>query len=586
MVENRIAIKFAGQAGQGVESNGELLARTLARGGLHLFGRKDYESRIRGGLNFYRIDVAREPLFAHGTGIHLLLAQTVEAVERFSGTLVPGGGIVYDETLQVDADALVRAGLRPMPAPLLRIAKEIGGRPVMAGAASVAVAAAVFGFPLGVLLETLGRQFAKKGDKVVEANRAVARAAYEFGTEHHAAAFGFELRALDDPPERMLIDGNRAFAYGALVGGCNFVAGYPMTPGTSILEWMAAHGASHGVVVKHTEDEIAALNMVVGAAHMGARAMTSTSGGGFALMVEALSLAGMTETPAVIVLAQRPGPATGLATRTEQADLKFALSAGHGEFPRIVLAPGSIEECFEAGWRAFNLAEQYQLPVIVLTEHYLATSTRTVDPSAFDLSRVFIDRGTLFDAGTLDELEVPYVRYEVTHTGVSPRALPGHPKAVFAVTGNEHTTTGALSEDAENRITQHHKRMSKLVPASAEMRAPVWYGPEGADHTLVCWGGTVGPAREAADLLADRGLSVNVLQFADLWPVNREAVEAELSKAGRLIAVEGNATAQLASVLRGELGCSIDTHVLKWDGRPLSPDFIAERVAERVAGEA
>ncbi len=582
MVGSRIAIKFAGAAGQGVESNGALLARTLARGGLHVFGRKDYESRIRGGLNFLRIDVAEEPIHGHGTGIHLLLAQTVEAVEQFADVIVPGGGVVYDEGLDVDQAALRDRDIVPMPAPLVKIAKEIGGRPVMAGAASVAVAAAVFDFPLDALLETLGRQFAKKGDEVVDANRAVARAAYEFGSQTHAAEFRFHLSALDDPPERMLLDGNQAFAYGALVGGCNFVAGYPMTPGTSILEWLAGHGASHGVVVKHSEDEIAALNMVIGAAHMGARALTPTSGGGFALMVEALSLAGMTETPAVIVLAQRPGPSTGLATRTEQADLKFALSAGHGEFPRIVLAPGSIEECFEAGWRAFNLAEQFQLPVIVLTEHFLATSTRTLDPTAFDLSRVFIDRGALLEGQELDELDVPYVRYEVTHTGVSPRALPGHPKAVFAITGNEHTTTGALSEDAEIRVTQHLKRMSKLDTAAAQMRPPSWYGPDGAEHTLVCWGGTVGPAREAAALLGARGLSVNVLQFADLWPLNHEAAEAELAKAGRLIAVEGNATAQLASVLRAELGCHIDTRVLKWDGRPLSPDFIAERVAEEV----
>ena len=581
MVRNRIAIKFAGQAGQGVESNGALLARTLARGGLHIFGSKDYESRIRGGLNFYRIDVDEQPVHAQGTGLHLLLAQTVEAVERFAGEIVPGGGVIYDEKLDVDADALKKRGIHPMPVPLLQIAKEVGGRPVMAGAASVAVAAAVFRFPLEALLETLGRQFKKKGDKVIESNRAVARAAYEYGVQNCSAGFEFRLQALDDPPERMVLDGNQALAYGALVGGCNFVAGYPMTPGTSVMEWLAGHGASHGVVVKHSEDEIAALNMVIGAAHMGARAMTSTSGGGFALMVEALSLAGITETPVVIVLAQRPGPATGLATRTEQADLKFALNAGHGEFPRILLAPGSIEECFEAGWRAFNLAETYQTPVIVLTEHYLATSTRTVDPAVFDLSKVSIDRGKLFDVDSLDALGMPFERYLITGDGISPRALPGHPNAVFTITGNEHTTEGSLTEDAEMRTAQNAKRLSKLrVAVAHDMRPPVWHGPEEADTTLVCWGGTTGPAREAAEQLNAAGASVNVLQFADLWPLDQEAVADELVKAGRLIAVEGNATAQWASVLRGEMGCDFDGTILKWDGRPLSPDFIAARLTE------
>ena len=582
MTAERIAIKFAGQAGQGVESNGALLARTLARGGLHVFGSKDYESRIRGGLNFYRMDVAEEPVHAQGHHVHLLLAQTPEAVGRFADQIVPGGGIIYDEDLEVDLDAMRSRGILAMPAPLLKIAKEIGGRPVMAGAASVAVAAAVFRYPIEPLLETLGRQFAKKGEKVIEANRAVARAAYEHGAQQLAEGFEFRLSAQDDAPERMLIDGNHAIAYGALVGGCNFLAAYPMTPGTSIFEWLAGKGASHGVVVKHTEDEIAAMNMVVGAAHMGARAMTSTSGGGFSLMVEALSLAGMSETPAVIVLAQRPGPATGLATRTEQADLKFALSAGHGEFPRILLAPGSIEECFEAGWRAFNLAEQYQCPVIILTEHYLASSVRTLDPGVFDLSKVSIDRGHLLDAQALDELDVPYVRYEVTNTGISPRALPGHPKAVFTITGNEHEVTGAISEDAETRTTQHYKRLSKLTTAAAQMRPPIWHGPEDAQTTLVCWGGTTGPAREAVDRLTAEGQSVNLLQFADLWPLDRDAVLDELVKAGRLVAVEGNATGQWASILRGELGCTFDAQILKWDGRPLSADFIVERLSEEV----
>ena len=580
MAQDRIAIKFAGEAGQGVESNGALLARTLVGGGLHIFGCKDYESRIRGGLNFYRIDVDEQPVHAQGTGIHLLLAQTVEAVERFAGEIVAGGGVIYDEKLDVDAEALRARGIVPMPAPLQGIAKE-HGKPVMAGAASVAVAAAVFRYPLEPMLDVLGRLFKKKGEEVIEANRAVAQAAYEYGAERCAEGFEFRLSAQADPPERMLLDGNQALAYGALVGGCNFVAGYPMTPGTSVMEWLAGHGASHGVVVKHSEDEISGLNMVVGAAHMGARAMTSTSGGGFALMVEALSLAGITETPVVIVLAQRPGPATGLATRTEQADLKFALSAGHGEFPRILLAPGSIEECFEAGWRAFNLAETYQTPVIILTEHYLATSTRTVDQAAFDLSKVSHDRGKLLDSAGLDDLDVPFERYEISGDGISPRALPGHPNAVFTITGNEHTPRGSLTEDAEMRTAQNFKRLSKLDTAAArDMRPPVWHGPEEADTTLVCWGGTTGPAREAAEQLNAAGAPVNVLQFADLWPLDREAVADELVKAGRLIAVEGNATAQWASVLRGEMGCDFDGTVLKWDGRPLSPDFIAARLTE------
>ncbi|MGB9299973.1 MAG: 2-oxoacid:acceptor oxidoreductase subunit alpha, partial [Anaerolineae bacterium] len=276
------------------------------------------------------------------------------------------------------------------------------------------------------------------------------------------------------------------------MAGCKFVAGYPMTPATPILQWMAAHGERYGVVVKHTEDEIAAMMMVIGAAHAGVRAMAPTSGGGFSLMVEALGFAGMAEIPVVIVEGQRPGPSTGLATRTEQGDLLFVLFASQGEFPRIVLAPGTVEESFQAGWRAFNLAEKYQCPVIILSDTFLANSVRTLETDALDFAGVQIDRGALLTDEDLDRLEGEYLRYAYTESGVSPRALPGHPKAVFQATSDEHTPDGHITEEPEPRRRQVEKRLRKLEVALEDMDGPVRYGPPQAELTLIGWGSTYG----------------------------------------------------------------------------------------------
>jgi 2-oxoglutarate ferredoxin oxidoreductase subunit alpha len=363
------------------------------------------------------------------------------------------------------------------------------------------------------------------------------------------------------------------------------MSAYPMTPATTIFEWLAGLPGKYGVVTKQTEDEIAAVCMAIGASFAGARAMTATSGGGFCLMVEAIGLAGMTEVPLVVVNAQRGGPSTGLPTRTEQSDLLFTVHAGQGEFPRIVLAPSSVSECFEAGWRAFNLAETYQCPVIVLTDTFLAFSLKTVDAASIDFSRVSIDRGQTLDAPDPDRVD-GYRRFEFTETGVSPRALPGDPSAVFAVPSDEHDETGHISEDAGNRVRMMNKRMRKLDEAGATARGPESIGPADADITLVCWGSTVGPCLEAARLLNARGESANVLKFGDMWPLPEERVLAALSAAKRPVAVEQNFTGQLAQLLRMATGYTIKHSLNRYDGRPFSPEGLAEEVMKEIGVHA
>lgn len=572
-----ISVRAAGEAGQGVESSSAGFAKAMVRSGFHLFVLLDYHSRIRGGHNFATVRISTEPLWSHSEPVHILLALDEEAIPRHLNEIVPGGAIIYDENQQVNPEAL-RRDILAVPAPIMRIAKEVGGKELMANTVAFAIAAGLMELPLEPIEGIIQENFRKKGPAVVESNLRVSRVAYEWARENYARRIPFRLTP-HVMPGRMLMNGNEAFALGALLGGCKFVAGYPMTPGSPVLEWMAAHAARYGVVAMQVEDEIAAMNMAVGAAYAGVRAMTTTSGGGFSLMVEALGLAGMTETPVVIYEAQRPGPSTGMATRTEQGDLLFVLHASQGEFPRIVLAPGTVEQAFETGWRAFNLAERYQCPVIVLSDHYLATSLRDVPQEALGLEKIEINRGKLLSEAQLDALpEREYKRYAFTEDGISPRAVPGHPKGVYTVMSDEHDEMGHITEDSVNRRLMMEKRMRKLKFALSEMRPPSLYGPEEAEITFVGWGSAYGPLREAVDRLNAGGVKANMVHIVDVWPFPTEAVRGILSKARRLIAVENNYSGQMADLIRMMTGIEIKERILKYDGRPLSPEFIMKGV--------
>jgi|DewCreStandDraft_3_1066083.scaffolds.fasta_scaffold00406_3 2-oxoglutarate ferredoxin oxidoreductase subunit alpha len=578
---NNITIRLAGEAGQGVDTGGAGFAKALANAGLWVFTTSEFMSRIRGGLNFYQIRIADHPLYSHVESVNLLLAFTEEAISEYVGTVVPGGGVIYDQGLKVREEMVARNGVQAFPMPLVKIAQEVGGNRIMMNTAALGAAAGVTELPFEFIAEIIQRNFQRKGDAVAEANLKVAEAGYRYAREQYAPRFPWKLLPRSTSRPRLMMTGNQAIGLGALAAGCRFISAYPMTPASSIMEWIAAHAAKYRVVVKQTEDEIAAITMAIGAAFMGVRAMTATSGGGFSLMVEALGLAGMAEIPVVIVEAQRPGPSTGMPTKTEQGDLLFVLHASQGEFPRIVLAPGTVEQCFWTMIRAFNLAEKYQCPVIVLTDNYMAFQARTVLRQDFDYTRVEIDRGALLTAEELERLEGPYLRYKITDSGISPRALPGHPKAVFQACSDEHDEYGHFEdEDAENRLKMQSKRMRKLQTALAEMRPPEVYGPEDPEVTFLTWGTTYGPVRETVDILNGRGVRARMLHFVDIWPFPREAVLPLLEHGGRLVAVENNGTGQFAHLLRAMTGRQVDDLILRFDGRPLSPDYILRKFEE------
>ncbi len=580
MITNQMTIRIGGAAGDGVESSGAGFCKALARGGLHVFGLPEYYSRIRGGHNYFSVRVSDQPLYSHAEPVHLLLALTEETIPRHQDNLVEGGAVVYDAALDVSPEQQRRNDIQFLPIPLSDIAQDKAGTVLARNTTALGVAAGLTGLDLEPINSVIRDNFARKGQAVVDGNLAAVETGYQEG-QKYAADFPFKLETIPDAPSRMVVNGTQAFSLGALAGGCRFVSGYPMTPGSPVLHWMTAHAAEYGVATKHTEDEIAAINMAIGAAHMGARALVPTSGGGFSLMVEALGLAGITETPLVIYNAQRPGPATGLPTRQEQGDMLFMLHASQGEFPRFLLAPGTLEECFTAGARAFNLAEKHQTPVLVLSDHYLVVSVRTLELDAFDFDAVELDRGALLSSTELDALEDDYARHRITDSGISPRATPGHPNAVYVAAGNEHDEYGGISEEQDVRQAQVEKRQRKLIGMAKEVSDPRQYGPQEAETTFVSWGSTFGPLREAVDRMnAEQSGKANLLHFTDLWPFPTEAATAALKSAQRLVGVEGNATAQLATLIRANTGLAMAGTILRYDGRAFTPEYILAQVEE------
>jgi len=567
---------IGGEAGQGVQSAGFVLAKALARGGFHVFADQDYESRVRGGHNFFRVRAKDREVGAIRQEVDVLVALNSESVALHRNELSPDGVLIFDSDKDVDFEG----NDRMLGVPLERLAQEKGGNKVMTNMVGLGSAAGLFGYDRQILRDAV-TDFFGAGD-IARSNVAAILSGYEYA----GTAFGSgRLRVLKavDGQRRILLNGNEAIALGALAAGCKFLAAYPMTPSTPIMEFMAGKADDLGVVVVQPEDEISAINMIVGAAFAGVRAMTVTSGGGFCLMVEGLGLAGMTETPIVVVDGQRAGPAIGLPTRTEQGDLQFVLHASHGDFPRVVLAPGTVQEAFWLTVKAFNLAEQYQVPVIILNDQYLATSYSTSE--RFDPAQVRINRGQLLNGDDLSRLPpYTYRRHAITPSGISPRAVPGRNGILVVTDSDEHDEEGHIIEDAGIRTAMMEKRLRKAEGLKEEMAGPKKYGPQQADITLVGWGSNYGLLKETVDLAlaADKEIKVNMVHFSELWPFPAEAAAEALANAKRTVAVENNATGQFARLLKAETGHAVDRKILKFDGRPFSPAYVLDKLWKEV----
>ncbi len=560
---------IGGEAGQGLQTIGAVLAKALARQGLHIFAYQDYHSRVRGGHNFYQVRAASFPVGSHLDEVTMLVALDEETIKIHGHRVGEGGVVLYDSEEMPSQEGLANS----LPVPLKELGKTYGGQGVMGNSAAAGAVWQLLGGEPAALDETLRDTFSGKGDKVAEANVKAARGGMEYAKKHFQSTCPCRLERLLSPP-RMLLTGNDAVALGALAAGCQFIGAYPMSPASSVFTTMGRQVGRLPLVFEQAEDEISAIHMALGAAFAGVRSMVATSGGGFALMVEGLSLAGCSETPLVLFLGQRPGPATGLATRTEQGDLLFALHAGHGEFPRAVLAPGNAGEAFWLTVKAFNLAEKYQVPVFVLSDQYLADAAYTVEP--FGLDRVLVDRGEILAE---KEFGPGYRRHRLTESGISPRAFPGRGEGTVATSGNEHDEEGYPTEKADLRRKMTEKRLGKARFLAAAIAPPSFYGPQNPQKVLLTWGSGLGACREAAEHLNAGGEKVGVVHMTELWPFPAADVELALAGAEEVIAVEMNATGQLGRLLRQETGIKPKAAILKYDGRAMNGAYVVKELA-------
>lgn len=560
-----ITIKIGGEAGQGIQTVGQLLAAVCRDAGLQLFGINDFESRIRGGHSFYQLRIADHPVRAAHHRVHLLIALDNTTLELHRHELLPGGLCLLDSE-QATAEPEVR------PVAFTKLARDAGAAR-SANTVAVAAGLCLLGAPLGMLESVLKRQFSDKAPTVLAENIKAARLGY---AAVQATPFSFSFTWQAGAAHRMLMEGASSLSLGALAADCRFAAFYPMSPATGIMMNLAGWQDRFPLVVEQAEDEIAAANMIIGASFAGVRSLTATSGGGFCLMTEAVGLAGISETPIVIINAQRPGPATGLATRTAQPDLRLALHAGQDDFPRLVFAPGSPEQAYEATARAFDLADKYQVPALILVDQYFNDALFTLEAEALTVPPA-VSHHIITDG----DLENPahYDRYGFTDSGVSPRALPCAGLTLVKACGNEHKPDGHSTEDKELRTAMVDKRAKKVLSMQKEMRPPTLRHPE-AGIKLICWGSTRGIVEEAVELLRGKGMDAGCIHFCDIWPFPRIAAEQALAGAERLICVEQNSTAQFAGLIRQETGISVSQTVLKYDGRPLYPVEIVDAVTK------
>lgn len=548
-----ITWKIGGEAGFGIMASGTMLAKAFARHGYFVFTLNEYPSLIRGGHNAVTVRIATVPFHSLDRSLDILIALNKETVELHRSELKEGTVVVFDPNDYSWKPEELFPGARLIAVPFREIVQKHAGEMIMRNTVALGASLALLGAPFEYLSDVIRDQFEKKGEAVVSHNIEIAKAG------HDAVREQIKLDPVTSPKEYLLMNGSEAVGLGSVRAGLKFAAIYPMTPINALITYLADHAKDLGIIYKQPEDEIAGINMAIGASIAGVRSMVATSGGGFALMVEGVSLAGMIETPLVIDMGMRVGPATGMPTWTEQGELRFVIHAGHGEFARIVLAPSDATEAYDLTVRAFNLAEQFHVPVFVLTDKYLNESQWCVEISRLK-GEVVIDRGKVAPGPK---------RYDLTSSdGISPRSFPGMKGGQYVANSYEHDETGLVSEDPKNRAAMVERRLKKLEAIKKAMIPPVVFGDESSKTVIVTWGSTLGPVRAAMEK------NVHIIHFPWLYPFPAEETKKLLDGATRIIDVEQNATAQLAGLLREHTGIEIKEKLLKYDGRPFLPEDI------------
>jgi 2-oxoglutarate ferredoxin oxidoreductase subunit alpha len=575
------SIGIGGAAGQGVATPGDIFAKIFSRRGLHLNAYNAYQSIIRGGHTFLTIRTGPDPVTNMGDTLELLIPLNQDTMDRHLRLLGPGGACIYN------ADSIKPGehadGVQLCPLPVSKLA-DITKNKVAQNTIGMGAALSMMGIGFNFLESVITEQFGHKAASVAEENIAVARAGYDYATQNFKP-FATPLPMTDT--KYAVLSGNTALAMGGAASGVKFYCAYPMSPSTGVLHWFASNGRKAGIMVRQVEDEIGVINMVIGAAQAGVRAMCATSGGGFALMSEALGLSAMAEIPIVVIDCMRAGPSTGVPTKTEQGDLWQMLGAAFGDYPRVIAAPLDIGDCFTLMHEIWNVVDKFQVPGLVLADLLLSEGRLSVDPKLLDFAPP-IDRGEMITSPN-GHADGEYKRYLITESGVSPRAIPGIPGYTHVVSSDEHDENGVLISDmytnATKRRAMMEKRMRKEQGIAAAVPPPRLQGPKDADVTLIGWGSTQGVIEEARVQLAEQGITANQLQIRWLVPLHGEAILDQLRNAKRTIIVENNYSGQFARYLRGETSFVADGHIRKYDGEPFMPHHIVEAVREQLAGD-
>lgn len=559
-------LKIGGEAGFGIKSAGLFISRVATRSGYWIYNYTEYPSLVRGGHNVMQTTIAEEEILAPTKLTNLLISLDQITIDLHQHEIVDGGGILFDSDKNLDTSK-VKTSVNIFKIPLVKLAQKVGGLPLMSNTVALGASLALLGGNLKHLFDMIEEEFGKKKPEMVKVNQDAAKSGYDYITENYKDKIVGVLKQKEKVEKKMIVTANETIAMGAIAAGMQFYCSYPMTPATNILHTLAPMQEKFGFLFKQPEDEIAAINMIIGAANAGARAMTGTSGGGFCLMTEGYGLAGITETPIVIIDAMRGGPATGIPTWSEQSDLRMVLSAHQGDFPRIVLAAGDAQEAFHLTMKAFNLAEKYQTPVVILVDKLNGENDQSYIPFKYDEYQ--IDRGKYST-----EKNENYLRYKLSEDGISARSPMGVGN-FFIANSDEHDEQGLSNEEIENRNLQMKKRMKKLdVCSECDMIDPVLYGPDEADVTLISWGSNKGAILEALKVLPN----VNYFHIQMINPFPTKQVAERLRKSKYLINVEQNFTAHMGALIREKTGIEILDNLLKYDGRQIYPEEVVEKV--------
>jgi len=583
----RVTVWIGGAAGDGVASTGDIFCKTSSRMGLHVYAYNSYQSVIRGGHVYYQVQVgADSKVLSQGDDADVLIALNQDTINRHAAHIREGGVVIYNSDKIKTEGIKLGAGVRALGLPVTQLTQAYPGKSgVMQNTLALGALVHLLGLDWAIFEESIRSTFGKKKAEVAEANVSIAKA----GLEHAKSKLEpLPLALKGDGKRRSLLTGNQAIAMGSVIGGCKFYAAYPMTPASSIMHWLAPRAPKYGVVMKQCEDEIASINMAIGAGHAGVRSMTGTAGGGFALMTEAVGLAAMTETPVVIVEVQRGGPSTGLPTKTEQGDLWQILGASQGEYPRAVIAPTSVSDAFYATTESLNLAEQFQCPVLIISDLLLSEHMETVDPDTLT-NHVPIERGEIIapwieSHGTNGHGKTEkYLRFKDTPSGVSPRALPGTPDLMYVAASDEHNEEGIVISDVytdtTTRVKMMEKRMRKVDGLLKATKGPVVDGnPADSAITLVGWGSTLQIIQEIVLALRKEGVKVCHMQIRNIIPFHAAEVEAVLKASKKTVCIENNFTGQMATLIRQETSFQFHHKIHKYDGEPFYFEPLLEQV--------